>query len=1019
LWLSDSESHDNQSSAAVAPTDECGVRPSQTADRIETDCGQSEFAGGDRMTDGSSRRNQALSVFLSTIMVLSVVAIGVAGFAGSAGATSIDPVTSGGDVTVTASSATSGETDQTIVIRFKPNNSDLSALAGNDGNITIDTPPGVLPASPTDSETGDMVDGDDFVLFYEGDGDLANDDSTSVAKGNIEIGVNGTNQGSGATGGTNQLVLDVTTGGNEFVNGSNSVFTVEINPSGSDTDAADIVGGQFTVNIESDGDTTNGFEDSLTGTLAVDENAPVTQFNADGTPAANFSTLGDALAAVDATGEFVTVNDDLTLQNDPAEVAFSGGPYSLTQNDMLLNGSATISIDTATTALGASYLLQVDDGITGVSIEDLTIDDTAGGLTGAVTTADSSKAEDGLTIASTTFRNFAGTTVVDLSDSSNAMSNVTVTDNVFDVGDTAVIDLNANLNGGDGGAVEFLNVSGNDLTFDSASNDVTGMTLTVAKDTNDGGAETIADNVIDGTDNSSSGTGIDLSGDKADLTISGGSVANVSAGITSSTTGTSLTITDVTLTDLGSEHGVKQTGDVGALVIDAVDVTGDASSTQGVQVTSTSDVDVRNSTIDKADIGVDADDANAHFNVSNTTITASDSFGIQITDGDGGSDATTFRVNDGSRIDQAGGTAGIDIATLGSTAGTAVAIDAITVENAPVGILFAAASNGEAVDITDSTIANTTTAGLQFTETSDIGVTVNFNSFENNEVGIDVDADLTAAGTNDLTFNDFEGSTTAGLDVVSQTSALNAAFSYWGSDAGPNSAGGDSVSLSSSADATTEPFLRESAVDYYDDSNLGGTNVLRFGHNVEVTNNKGSLAFPAVANRTAGEAIEGDTTNVMIYKLVDGAFVDAGDQVPQTMEGHVVDLTEATNDSAFVTITYSDDVADSSGGYTYEQGANLVGAPIQGFAGIDAVFNLKDDYVISPYLSNTENSLAGSYSGTSSIADDGNSLDQSGDEVSPFSAYVIEVPSNETRFKGGNIPGGTDASEIDALLLGN
>jgi hypothetical protein len=120
-----------------------------------------------------------------------------------------------------------------------------------------------------------------------------------------------------------------------------------------------------------------------------------------------------------------------------------------------------------------------------------------------------------------------------------------------------------------------------------------------------------------------------------------------------------------------------------------------------------------------------------------------------------------------------------------------------------------------------------------------------------------------------------------------------------------------------------------------------------------------------------------------------------------------------------VTITYSDDADEFSGGYTYEQGANLVGAPIQGQAGLDSVFNLKNDYVISPYKGNTENSLGGGYSGTSSIADDADSLDQTGDEVSPFSAYVIEVPSNETRFKGGNIPGGTDASEIVDLLLGN
>jgi hypothetical protein len=40
--------------------------------------------------------------------------------------------------------------------------------------------------------------------------------------------------------------------------------------------------------------------------------------------------------------------------------------------------------------------------------------------------------------------------------------------------------------------------------------------------------------------------------------------------------------------------------------------------------------------------------------------------------------------------------------------------------------------------------------------------------------------------------------------------------------------------------------------------------------------------------------------------------------------------------------------------------------------------------------------------------------------VSPFKAYIVEVPDADDnlveRFRGGNVPGGTDASEIEDLL---
>jgi hypothetical protein len=133
------------------------------------------------------------------------------------------------------------------------------------------------------------------------------------------------------------------------------------------------------------------------------------------------------------------------------------------------------------------------------------------------------------------------------------------------------------------------------------------------------------------------------------------------------------------------------------------------------------------------------------------------------------------------------------------------------------------------------------------------------------------------------------------------------------------------------------------------------------------------------------------------------------------MEGHVIDLTESNRTSAYVTISYSDDVQDGLGGVTYEQGQNLVGPPTQGAANANTVFGLSGDYVISPFLSNSDDKFEPGNSPLQKAESDGVSKN-----VSPFDAYVVEVPDADDdlvdRFRGGNVPGGTDASEIEDLL---
>jgi hypothetical protein len=236
-------------------------------------------------------------------------------------------------------------------------------------------------------------------------------------------------------------------------------------------------------------------------------------------------------------------------------------------------------------------------------------------------------------------------------------------------------------------------------------------------------------------------------------------------------------------------------------------------------------------------------------------------------------------------VDHSSGATGIEV----STPGGEVKIENNGIDQFDAGVDLTGTTHSSVVNVTGNDFTHNGD-GVRFSDSganADASVNIHFNTFENNADGIAVTSDPSASVRYNLTLNDLIGNNENGLHIEGDYTddIVNAKYNWWGSDAGPNSAAGDSITTASAGDATTEPFLLQSAVDNYDDSNLGGTNVLRFGHNVQVTDNTGSVAFPAVANRTAGESIEGDTSNVMIYKLVDGSFVDAGDQVPQTMEG--------------------------------------------------------------------------------------------------------------------------------------
>ncbi|WP_280536831.1 surface glycoprotein [Halopenitus sp. POP-27] len=852
---------------------------------------------------------KARAAFLALIMVTSVMAAGVA-FTGSAVAADTsagfaaanpadaDSSISDADHTYTINlSATgsdySGETlgdatsADTFTITDSDDGFDYSGITASDVAIEVFTNDGSHRTTYTGADLTVQTDNDDTlevdIVASAGSGNTAlnQDDIIRISMGPA-VDTNGVSHTTD-TDGTYQLDVQLTTAG-----GSSSGVT------DSSTLDLDLPGP-----VSGDGNTFYSISDAVTdattgSTITVDYSSYNGELDA-------FYTQSGSLTAAQVSAIGGTSDIIIEGQNDPTHVSPGDGSNHV-----------------------------VDIAENNVTVRGITFDDN-GFLNSQANQYIVVGNQNEITIDDNTFLNgsTAANPVVDVG--SGTAYNVSITDNVFDVGGTDAIATSVDL---DGDANEFLDVSGNDITFTGGN---IGLDAAVAQ-TNSNGDETIDANNINGTDNTD-GTGISVSGgDNIDITD--GEIENVDTGITSSATGTYLNITGVTLTDIGTGTAVAQPNgnDVGNLVIDNIDVEGDGTDTTGVSVGSTTDVDVLDSTINATDIGVDAQDAAAHFNVSNTEITNSDTDAVQISDSDDGAEASTFRVNSGTSIDQAG-TAGIDIGTLGANDPTRVNVDSVTINGTATGVSFSAAA-GNDVNVTNSEITNSGTAGLAFTGNgdNDLAVRTHFNTFDSNDIAVDVEDDLTANSESvSLTFNDFTNSDTAALDTTDhgQSGAINANYSWWGDATGPDGndqvsgayGSGDNVTLNSDSDASVYPFLTHSVSEFSDDQRNGNEWVVLEDpqYPVEDTNNNQSIGVTVLEYGVTGATADNVTINPgsSVGERTEGSS-DGTQLDPSTID--YFNVSESTKGTVtFQALSQADAIGDSqmvdqtvTGAYDYE-----------------------------------------------------------------------------------------------------
>jgi len=768
--------------------------------------GSSEPAhGGDSMTGRDvPTRQKAQAVFFSVIMVLSMVAIGGAMFAGSAAASPADASDFSGFVAA--------------------NPADANANAGNSNasthtitaNITTSAGAGADLAGGADDTTGGII------IEYD---DAANIDPSGIGAANVDIdlisadgstvttiGVESTGtlansepvQAGGDGPSSSGQILIVVEGGNTDLDGSQSVGDqVRVTISGidhnglSDT-AVDV--GLTSQDLGSSQDISNAEE---VANLNLNIGGPI-DFNGEET----YYSLQAALDAVSSDGQYVNVSEnqgelDETYTQPNALGATDGFSDVQIDNNVEIVGGDGTQIEYPDSSANSGAIIRDNDGeeitVTNLAVSgDGFIDDK-----GQVLFSVSSGSTD-LTIQDSTFDTF-DTKVVE----ANGLNSLTVENTDFD-GDTAddyigvdVTDTAGDVDiGASGAGNTFANVSdGTGIQVAMGSNDFANITANTIGIENGNGIDidTQGNNpTVDLTDNdvvsdTSSGNGVVVNSNNADtdatVDISGGSIDNVTDAVDAADDATQfegqyLNVTGVEMTNLqgGSSNGITVTettaGNLDTLVVDDVTIEGD-SQTTGVNTDAQANADVLNSVINNTDIGVDAQGSDAHFNVSNTEITNSNTHAVQISDS--GSNTGTFRVDQDTSIDQAG-SQGIEIATLDDN-DDAVEVDNVAINGTDIGIRYNDGSNTPDINVTNSEITNAGTAGLQLNDNGGDGTQIraHFNTISDNEVGIETATDFQSNDGVSLTFNDIVDNNANGYeDSTGQGNMqVNANYSWW------------------------------------------------------------------------------------------------------------------------------------------------------------------------------------------------------------------------------------------------
>lgn len=758
------------------------------------------------MTGESSRRKQALSVFLSTLMVLSVLAMGMAGFAGSAAASPPDDGNFDGFV---ASNPSGGTGSANFVVTINATDSglvgnDLSSVDENSPTVNI-TFPDAVDASGLDTASGNV---DIEVVGPSGSLDhnlgVSNDDQIVVDQSNSRVNLTIDSQNTQIDEG--DLIRVVLSGENidyNSVDTSNSPFDV-------------------TTEVYQTGDSVGSPSQSKTLTWVLP--GPIEHSDVNG----NFYSLESAIDAVDSDDEYVNVTGDVSDINNEVGYEFDELEEFLTQptaagttNNYDMVDRADLDNDAEIVADGNMPIVWSDVGTNAAGDEvvqvgasktvvfdglDIRGEGFISDRANQFLDTDASGAD--ITVKNSNFDTFDDTVL----SVTNAPSGVAIENNDFD-GDTAndyvgvsITDTNGNVDIGTSGAGNtFTNVSdGTGVSVTTGSNadlvNITDNTIGI----DDGNGIDIAtsnqDSTVDISGNdivsdTSSGNGIIVqsSTDNTDATvdISGGSIDNVTDAVdaaddSSQFEGKYLNVTGVEMTNLqgNPSNGITVTentaGGLDLLIVDDVTIEGDGSDTIGVTSDAEANVDVQNSVINNTDIGVDAQGSDADFNVSNTEITNSNTHAVRISDS--GSNTGTFRVDQGTVIDQAG-SQGIELVDLDDD-DDAVEVDNIEINGTAIGIRYNDADNTPDINITNSDITHAGTAGVQLNDNGADGTQIraHFNTFSDNAIGVETATDFQSNDGVSLTFNDFVGNNANGYEDSQGQSNIevNANYNWWG-----------------------------------------------------------------------------------------------------------------------------------------------------------------------------------------------------------------------------------------------
>ncbi|MFC5367869.1 right-handed parallel beta-helix repeat-containing protein [Salinirubrum litoreum] len=245
-------------------------------------------------------------------------------------------------------------------------------------------------------------------------------------------------------------------------------------------------------------------------------------------------------------------------------------------------------------------------------------------------------------------------------------------------------------------------------------------------------------------------------------------------------------------------------------------------------------------------------------------------------------------------------------------------------------------------------------------------------------------------------------------DAQDATGSIQASLNYWNASSGPSGvAGGEGVPVT--AGVTVSPSLPEPTSEYEDVREVtGGT----YSVTVPADGEPRVVAFPADVEGTAGDVFGNFSGNVFAYDAATGSWdrVENASREVDALDAFVVVPAENASD---VTISYTlassaTDAPSVPPEADLDAGWNLVGAPQFGAA--DEAFGASTAdpaRVLKTYRGPTGEPFAPGFESATGVVGDT-------DAVSPFEGYWVYATENGTL--AGNVPPGTDASDLEDLL---